>query len=201
MIVLPPGDRIRLGQVALPELGRSIVQAKEASPVTYAYVSLEALLFELDLRSRIVESARALYASGVKFATYTNSRCNEAYWLRTAEGGSGCEAGWLPPMPSVIFLSTVRSTLLNVPWRWFSLCTERCRNKSRVLRSTLTLTTCTCMIGNMTAISGLSREAGCLELTRGTFSISKIPITIRLPRSGRAKTASCWDRTNSTAMA
>ena len=93
MIVLPPGDRIRLGQVALPELERSIVQAKEASPITYVYVSLEALLFELGLRSRIVESARALYASGVKFATYTNSRCNEAYWLRTAEGGFRLRSG------------------------------------------------------------------------------------------------------------
>ncbi|RRJ63467.1 protein-glutamine gamma-glutamyltransferase [Paenibacillus oralis] len=96
MIVLPPGDRIRLGQMALPELQRSIVQAKEASPAAYAYVSLEALLFELSLRSRIVESAQALYASGVKFATYKTSRCNEAYWHRTGEGGFRLRSGVAP---------------------------------------------------------------------------------------------------------
>lgn len=87
MILLPPRDKQQLAQMTLPPFQREIVQSKENSRATYAYGSLNELVFELKLRESIVDSARALNASGVKFATYKNSRCNERYWYRTEEGG------------------------------------------------------------------------------------------------------------------
>ncbi|GBG10970.1 protein-glutamine gamma-glutamyltransferase [Paenibacillus agaridevorans] len=53
----------------------------------YSYPSLDSLIFELKMRSHIVEAAKAMYASGVSFASFSNSRSNEQYWIRTPQGG------------------------------------------------------------------------------------------------------------------
>ncbi|GGH37083.1 protein-glutamine gamma-glutamyltransferase [Paenibacillus segetis] len=71
----------------LTEAEKAILQAKKQSPVVYRYDSPEALRFELKMRTKIVEAAKALNGSGVQFARFKDSRCNERYWSRTDEGG------------------------------------------------------------------------------------------------------------------
>ncbi|MCX7773405.1 MAG: protein-glutamine gamma-glutamyltransferase [Clostridia bacterium] len=53
----------------------------------YQYQSADSLQFELDMRSFIVQRALELNASNFSFAVFKKSRCNEAYWIRTDEGG------------------------------------------------------------------------------------------------------------------
>ncbi|WP_438447335.1 protein-glutamine gamma-glutamyltransferase [Gorillibacterium sp. sgz5001074] len=55
--------------------------------ITYAYRSAGELLFELQTRVRLTEAAKALNESGVQFAVYRDSRCNEKLWRRTEQGG------------------------------------------------------------------------------------------------------------------
>lgn len=57
------------------------------SPKVYTYPSMDVLLFELDVRSAIVDSATKLYRSHFAFAVFDESRCNEKYWTRTDSGG------------------------------------------------------------------------------------------------------------------
>ncbi|MHA6482260.1 protein-glutamine gamma-glutamyltransferase [Paenibacillus sp. strain BS8-2] len=71
----------------LTTLEKKTLARKMASPMMYTYPTLESLIFELKMRTHIVEAAKAMYASGVSFATFSNSRCNEQYWMRTPEGG------------------------------------------------------------------------------------------------------------------
>lgn len=49
--------------------------------------SPDALEFERKMRDGIVESAEALNASGVDFATFDESRCNPQFWTLTNNGG------------------------------------------------------------------------------------------------------------------
>lgn len=53
----------------------------------YAYESAGQLSFELQLRREIVNAARLLYRSRMGFAVFRLSRCNEAFWDRTSNGG------------------------------------------------------------------------------------------------------------------
>lgn len=77
----------------LSELEQTIFQKKHESPVIYRYDSPEALLFELKMRSKIVEAAQALYASRAAFATFKTSKANEKFWYRTDRGGLQQKAG------------------------------------------------------------------------------------------------------------
>ncbi|MCL1831873.1 MAG: protein-glutamine gamma-glutamyltransferase [Oscillospiraceae bacterium] len=43
--------------------------------------------FETKLRTAIVDAARALNKSGMKFAVFADTRCNTQYWNRTSNGG------------------------------------------------------------------------------------------------------------------
>jgi len=87
MIRISGMDIGSFNQSALTELEREIIRAKQQSPVVYSYDSPEALLFELHMRSRIVDAARSMNASGVSFATFDTDRANEQYWSRTPNGG------------------------------------------------------------------------------------------------------------------
>ena len=80
-MAVPPSPSVFSG------MERTIYSLKAASPVVYSYGSLSELRFELAFRGRTIEAARALYASGVRFATYSNTRGNEAYWIVTPRGG------------------------------------------------------------------------------------------------------------------
>lgn len=73
-----------------------IVEKMAQSPETFDYPTPEQLQFELKMRDHLVRSARALYASGISFSTFEDSRCNEAYWQRTELGGFRLRSGVLP---------------------------------------------------------------------------------------------------------
>ncbi len=96
MILISDGDAAQISKLTLTELQRDILQNKEKSPVVYQYVSPEALGFELKMRANIVEVAKALNYSGVSFATFQNSRCNERFWSRSENGGFRLRSGVLP---------------------------------------------------------------------------------------------------------
>lgn len=53
----------------------------------YYYDLVNQLIFEVNLRSKIINAARELNASGFKFRTFKNSYCNTEYWERTSKGG------------------------------------------------------------------------------------------------------------------
>ncbi|OBR62296.1 protein-glutamine gamma-glutamyltransferase [Paenibacillus oryzae] len=100
MIVILDGSSAQIPPRMLTELERKTLQRKMNSPVVYRYPNLESLLFELKLRSHIVQSAKDMYTSGVSFATFSNSRCNERYWIRTPNGGFLLRPG-VPPSVAV----------------------------------------------------------------------------------------------------
>jgi len=66
---------------------RLIIHKLSASDKTYTYPSIKALEFELNLRSKICESAERLNNSRFAFEVFEKSRCNPEYWTRTSEGG------------------------------------------------------------------------------------------------------------------
>jgi protein-glutamine gamma-glutamyltransferase len=96
VIQVSNSDAEQINNLTLSELERDILQSKDRSPVVYQYNSLEALEFELKMRTSIVEVAAALNASGVTFATFQKSRCNEQFWSRTETGGFRLRSGVLP---------------------------------------------------------------------------------------------------------
>lgn len=69
---------------------------KEKRSFIYQQDSPAALEFELRMRTNIVESAKALNYSGVIFATFENSRCNDQLWSRSPSGGFRLRSGVLP---------------------------------------------------------------------------------------------------------
>jgi protein-glutamine gamma-glutamyltransferase len=83
-------------QLPLSAFEKEIVKAKDKSPYTYSYDSLEALKFELNMRSNILNAAVALFDSGVQFAPFQKSRCNQKYWTRTPSGNFHMNKGVLP---------------------------------------------------------------------------------------------------------
>ena len=57
------------------------------SQVEYKYDNVYQLKFELALRNAIVDASVALYESGLRFAKFRDSFCNQTYWRRTPNGG------------------------------------------------------------------------------------------------------------------
>ena len=75
---------------------KEIAQILFSSNVEYNYDSLEQLQFEIQLRSEIIASARALNQSDMAFAIFRKTRCNPTYWERTEEGGFVLKRGQNP---------------------------------------------------------------------------------------------------------
>ncbi|WP_240647182.1 protein-glutamine gamma-glutamyltransferase [Paenibacillus nanensis] len=100
MIVIANGSPVQISPGMLTELERKTLRRKMNSPVTYWYPDLDALVFELKLRTNIVQAARALYSSGVRFATFSRSRANPQFWIRTPDGGFLLRPG-VPPAVAV----------------------------------------------------------------------------------------------------
>ncbi|MFD2114702.1 protein-glutamine gamma-glutamyltransferase [Paenibacillus yanchengensis] len=96
MIVISGGDVSQIDPRMLSDLEWNIVRSKQASSNVYHYPSLDALLFELKMRTQIVEAAKAMYRSGVGFADFHNSRSNPQYWIRTQNGGFLLRPGVTP---------------------------------------------------------------------------------------------------------
>ncbi|UFJ39286.1 protein-glutamine gamma-glutamyltransferase [Brevibacillus humidisoli] len=72
------------------------IEKMAASNEVFSYPDQTALQFELTLRQYIVQAAKALNASGVSFATFKKSRCNEKYWNLTDFGGFRIRDGVFP---------------------------------------------------------------------------------------------------------
>lgn len=96
MILVEGSPTFSINPLTLSEIERKILQEKQKSQVVYRYPSVDALEFELKTRMHTVEAAKALYASGVSFATFAGSKCNEQYWTRTENGGFQLKGGVLP---------------------------------------------------------------------------------------------------------
>ena len=63
---------------------------------SYQYDNLGRLEFELTLRNEIVNASYALNKSRLNFAGFHDTRCNDEYWQRTANGGFSLKAGANP---------------------------------------------------------------------------------------------------------
>ncbi|TVX88096.1 protein-glutamine gamma-glutamyltransferase [Paenibacillus agilis] len=96
MILIHGVSPEQIQMLPLSALERSILSKKQNSPVVYRYESLGALNFELKTRASIVEAAKALNASGVDFADFDKSRCNEQFWTRMENGGFQLRSDVLP---------------------------------------------------------------------------------------------------------
>lgn len=64
-----------------------IVEKLSKSAKAYDYSSRDELTFEIGLRKNIINASLALYRGRLGFRTFHDSKCNEAYWERTANGG------------------------------------------------------------------------------------------------------------------
>ncbi|MCR8844978.1 protein-glutamine gamma-glutamyltransferase [Paenibacillus sp. SC116] len=96
MILINGVSPEQINMMPLSTLERSILSKKQNSPVVYRYDSLGALNFELKTRVSIVEAAKTLNASGVDFADFDKSRCNEQFWIRMENGGFQLRSDVLP---------------------------------------------------------------------------------------------------------
>lgn len=86
----------QISLLTLSDVEKDIVKKKQNSPVMYHYDSLEALQFELNMRTGIVEAAKAIHAGGARFATFKNTRCNKLFWSLTDNGGFQLKRDVLP---------------------------------------------------------------------------------------------------------
>ncbi|OAB44902.1 protein-glutamine gamma-glutamyltransferase [Paenibacillus antarcticus] len=96
MIVITGVDIEQINTLQLTDVERDIVNQKKKSERVYRYVSLEALDFELKMRTATIDAGKALKASEAKFAVFKNSRCNNEFWTRTDNGGFRLNSGMRP---------------------------------------------------------------------------------------------------------
>ncbi len=65
----------------------SIVKAMMNAPSLYNFSSFNDLLFEINLRKDIIESAKEMSEGESAFTTFQYTQCNPDYWYLTTEGG------------------------------------------------------------------------------------------------------------------
>jgi len=82
--------------LAQNDLKHTILMQLASANEKIDYDSREELLFELNLRDQTVNAAKNLHRSGMDFAIFRKSRCNPAFWNRTAEGGFRLKSGVSP---------------------------------------------------------------------------------------------------------
>ncbi|KZE97857.1 Protein-glutamine gamma-glutamyltransferase [Geobacillus stearothermophilus] len=75
------------GSSSLPPNEQRILHALVSSPELYTYPNEQQLLFEIKLRSQIVQASVDLAKSRAQFAIFRFSRCNSQFWLRDERGG------------------------------------------------------------------------------------------------------------------
>lgn len=66
---------------------RQVLETMQNSATTYRFDSVGVLQFELSVRRELVVASEKLNKSYFGFATFQDSKCNEAYWERTSNGG------------------------------------------------------------------------------------------------------------------
>lgn len=89
MIILSgqPVTNEQLASFQLEGQKRIILMQLQASNDTFRYRQASDLLFEVTLRSNIMNAARDLNKSGASFAIFQRSRANDAFW-RVSEAGA-----------------------------------------------------------------------------------------------------------------
>lgn len=93
------GNKMTLEELeglAQNSLEHSILMQLASASVKIDYETKEELMFELNLRDQTVNAAKNLHRSGMNFAIFRKSRCNTAFWNRTAEGGFRLKSGVSP---------------------------------------------------------------------------------------------------------
>ncbi|WP_283606633.1 protein-glutamine gamma-glutamyltransferase [Faecalispora anaeroviscerum] len=85
-----------IGDYSENSVERQLLEQMSKSTETYRYDTLEQLKFELAMRREIVEAAKKLNRSGLKFAVFHKSECNPDYWERTSNGGFLLKSGVKP---------------------------------------------------------------------------------------------------------
>jgi len=81
-------------------LAAAIYVRKWSSPKLYRYASVSQVRFEMETRTRIVAAAEEISRSGIRFADFMTARCNERFWIRTAQGGFRIREG-VPPAAGI----------------------------------------------------------------------------------------------------
>ncbi len=71
----------------LGNIEKTILRQMHHAPVDYSYHFAEELLFELKVRTNIINSANEMNKSQVEFADFSYARCNPRYWQLTRAGG------------------------------------------------------------------------------------------------------------------
>ncbi|TGB00423.1 protein-glutamine gamma-glutamyltransferase [Sporolactobacillus shoreae] len=66
-----------------PAIFRRMADSQEL----FAYPSRAELTFEIKMRNETIEASHALLSSGVAFATFYYSACNDRFWSLTGDGG------------------------------------------------------------------------------------------------------------------
>ncbi len=99
MIVIA-GSPLQISEISggYPEnsVERQVLEQLSKSAEVYRYDTVEQLRFELSLRREIVDAARALNRSGLRFAVFHQSECNPEFWDRTSNGGFRLKSGAKP---------------------------------------------------------------------------------------------------------
>lgn len=75
------------GEYPENSIERQLLEQMSKSTENYRYDTLDQLKFELSMRREIVNAAKQLNSSGMKFAVFHKSECNPDYWERTSNGG------------------------------------------------------------------------------------------------------------------
>lgn len=71
----------------LGNIEKTIIQQMQISPGYYSYHSEQELWFELQVRTKIIQSAKEMNISKAVFTTFVYARCNPSYWRLTRTGG------------------------------------------------------------------------------------------------------------------
>lgn len=81
------GRLFQPNELNVGSLQKVIVKQMLDSQVIYSYPSTYELLFELNLRVNIIESASEMNKSKAVFTTFQYAQCNDSYWNLTNTGG------------------------------------------------------------------------------------------------------------------
>jgi protein-glutamine gamma-glutamyltransferase len=77
-----PNENWQLGSME-----KTMIQQMQNASFLYSYYSEYELLFELQVRKNIIQSARKMNNSQAVFTTFVYARCNPRYWQLTRGGG------------------------------------------------------------------------------------------------------------------
>lgn len=69
------------------EVEELIIQQMINSSELFSYPSINELRFEINVRKKIMESAKEMNVSQAAFTVFENARCNPTYWNLTSAGG------------------------------------------------------------------------------------------------------------------